>query len=246
MSTIKTIAHLNELTKDVNNDYYLRPNTLGTLYEDDIIQRLEKKEIATKNVNGKAFIQLFLRECAQAVSEGYNVVTGLFHATLGFNGTVYAKDLGHNVPAGQVNARIALTQGGYAREAISDLTLSIVEQPAPTGPVIQSVTNPVAGLADTLDTGAMTLIQGMRIAVRGDRTDGIGVYFTPLDGKTDAVRIPADQLSPNTPTRLQFVLPSGVTPGEWKVKVATQSLSKTRTFTKDVREYEYPNIITVV
>jgi hypothetical protein len=81
MSTIKAIAHLNELTRDVTNDCYLRPDILGTLYEDDIILRLEKKEIATKNVNGKAFVQLFLRECALAVSEGYNVVTGLFHAT---------------------------------------------------------------------------------------------------------------------------------------------------------------------
>jgi hypothetical protein len=245
MSTVKTIAHLNELTKDVNNDYYLRPNILGTLYDDDIILRLEKKESATKNVNGKAFIELFFRECAQAISEGYNVVTGLFHATIGFNGTVYAKDLGHNVPAGQVNARIALTQGVYAREAISDLTLSIAEHPAPTGPVIQSVTNPVAGLADTLNAGAMALIQGMRLAIRGDRTDETGVYFTEVSGKA-SVRIPASQLSPNTPTRLQFVLPSAVSPGEWKVKVATQLVSGTKKFTKDIREFEYPNIITVV
>jgi hypothetical protein len=113
MNTIKAIAYLNELTKDVNNDYYLRPNILGTLYDDDIILRLKKKEIATENVNGKAFVQVFHRECAQAVSEGYNVVTGLFHATPGFNGTVYTRDLGHNVSAGQVNARMNFTQGEY-------------------------------------------------------------------------------------------------------------------------------------
>ena len=246
MSTVKSIAHLNELTKDVTNDYYLRPNILGTLYEDDIILRLEKKEIATKNVNGKAFVQLFLRECALAVSEGYNVVTGLFHATLGFTGVVYAKDLGHNVAAGQVNARIALTQGEYAREALTDLAVSVAEQPAPTGPVIQEVTNPVAGIPDTLNTGAMALLQGMRLAVKGDRPDEIGVYFTAVDGMTDPVRIPADRLSPNTPTRLQFVLPDNVTPGEWKVKVATQAGANPRIFIKEIREYEYPNHITVV
>jgi hypothetical protein len=245
MSTIKAIAHLNELTKDETNDYYLRPDILGTLYDDDIIQRLKKKEIATENVNGKAFVQTFHRECAEAVNEGHNVVTGLFHATPGFNGVVYAKDLGHNVPAGQVNARMNFTQGEYAREALKNLTISVAEQPAPTGPVIQTVTNPVVGLADTLDTGAMALIQGMRLAVRGDRTDEIGVCFTPVDGSAE-VRIPAGQLSPNTPTKLQFVLPADVKPGEWRVKVATQSASNSRIFTKDVREYEYPNIVTVV
>ncbi|MDR2679211.1 MAG: hypothetical protein LBC47_00200, partial [Tannerella sp.] len=103
MTTIKTKAYPNKLTKNANNAHYLRADILGTLYEDDIIARLEKKEIATKNVNGKAFVQLFLRECALAVSEGYNVVTGLFHATIGFNGVVYTKDLGHNLPADQVN-----------------------------------------------------------------------------------------------------------------------------------------------
>ncbi|MDR2775878.1 MAG: DUF4469 domain-containing protein [Tannerella sp.] len=204
-STIKAIAHLNELTKDVSNDYYLLPDILGTLYEDDIIRRLEAKEIATKNVNGKAFVQLFLRECALAVSEGYNVVTGLFHATISLKGTVFTHDLGHHVPAGQAKAHIGLTQGEYAREVIKDLTVSVAEQPAPTGPVIQSVINPVVGLPDTLNAGAMALIQGMRLSVRGDRENEIGVYFTTADG-TASVLIPAGQLSPNTPTKLQFVL----------------------------------------
>jgi hypothetical protein len=245
MATIKTKAYPNKLSKSANNVYYLRANILGTLYEDDIIARLEEKEIATKNVNGKAFVQLFLQECALAVSEGYNVVTGLFHATIGFNGVVYTKDLGHNLPADQVNTRIALTQGGYAREAISDLTVSVAEQAAPTGPVIQVVTNPVVGLDDTLDAGAMVLLQGMRLAVKGDRTDETGVYFTSVD-RTATVRIPAGQLSPNTPSKIQFVLPADVKSGEWWVKVATQSSSSARVFTKDVREYEYPNLITVV
>jgi hypothetical protein len=107
------------------------------------------------------------------------------------------------------------------------------------------VTNPVVGLADTIDPGAMVLIQGMRLAIKGEKEDKIGVYFTSVDGSAE-VRISANQLSPNTPTKLQFVLPAGVTPGEWKVKVATQSTRNAGRFTKDVREYEYPNIVTVV
>jgi hypothetical protein len=245
MNTIKAIAHLNELTKDVTNDYYLLHGVTGTLYDDDIIQRLEAKEIATKNVNGKAFVQLFLKECALAVGEGYNVVTGLFRASIGIRGVVYGKDLGRNIPAEQVNTRINLIPGAYAREAVRDLTVSVAEQPAPTGPVIQSITNPVASLPDTLNAGAMVLLQGMRLAVKGDNTDAIGVYFTSTDGSV-TVHIPDGQLSPNTAGKLQFVLPAQVTPGEWKVKIATQSTSNTTTFTKETREYEYPGIIAVL
>ncbi|MDR2138362.1 MAG: DUF4469 domain-containing protein [Tannerella sp.] len=245
MSTIKAIAHQNELTKDIKNDYYLRPAILGTLYDEDIILRLKSREIATENVNGPAFVRLFNRECALAVSEGYNVVTGFVRAGIGFTGTVRAEDLGHHVPADQVKTHITMTQGEYAREAIRKVVINVAEQPAPTGPVIQRITNPVTGQADMLNTGAMVLIQGMRLAVKGDRKNEIGVYFIAAD-ETLTVRIPAEQLSPNTPTRLQFALPGEVTPGEWRVKVATQSTPNTSTFTKEIREYEYPNIVTVV
>jgi hypothetical protein len=247
MTTVKANAHVNELTKGVTTDFYLTPSLGDTFYTDDILNRLKKKEIATENVNGKAFVQVFHRECAEAVSEGHNVVTDLFHATIGFNGVVYAKDLGHPVPAGQVNTRMNFVQGEYAREALKDLTINVAEQPAPTGPVIQSVTNPVVGVLDTLNTGAMVLLQGMRLAVRGtaEKIDEIGVYFTRIDGAAE-VRIPADKISPNMPKKLQFVLTPDVYPGEWRVKVATQSTHSSGQFTKDVREYEYPNIITVL
>jgi hypothetical protein len=247
MATTKATAHVNELTKKVTNDFYLTPNLGDTFYTDDILDRLKKKEIATENVNGKAFVQVFLHEYAAAVSEGHNVITDLFHATIGFNGVVYAKDLGHNVPAGQVNTRMNFVQGEYAREVLKDLTISGAEQPAPTGPVIQSVTNLVVGTPDMLNTISMVLLQGMRLAVRGtaEKTDEIGVYFTRIDGSVE-VRIPADKISPNMPAKLQFVLPADVYPGEWQVKVATQSTHASSQFTKDVREYEYPNIITVL
>lgn len=95
MATIKAFAHLNELTKDVTNDYYLTPEVRGTLYTDDIIKRIANKEIATKNVNGAAFIEIFLKECIQAVTEGFNVVTLLFRASISIQGVVYSHDLGH-------------------------------------------------------------------------------------------------------------------------------------------------------
>jgi hypothetical protein len=123
MTTVKANAHVNELTKGVKNDFYLTPSLGDTFYTDDILNRLKKKEIATENVNGKAFVQVFLRECAEAVNE---------------------------------------------------------------------------------------------------------------------------EISPNMPKKLQFVLPTDVYPGEWRIKVATQFTHSSGQFTKDVREYEYPNIVTVI
>jgi hypothetical protein len=243
-TTIKGIAHLNELTKDVANDYYVKPELKDTLRADDIIARLARREIATHNVDGKAFVTLFLKECAMAVSEGNNVVTDLFHAGIGIHGTLLSKDLGHAIPADQLDVRMHFTQGTEARAAITDTVVAVAEQPAPTGPDIQNVCNPTHNEPNVLNAGDMVLVQGLRIAVRGDKTEIIGVYFTPEEGGAE-VFIAADRLSPNTPTKLQFVLPAAVTAGAWRVSVKTQS-AVSGAFTKDVRVNEYPFLVTVV
>ncbi|GHT67275.1 hypothetical protein FACS189452_04670 [Bacteroidia bacterium] len=248
MATIKATAHLNELTAEVKNDYFLLPQVTATLREDDIIQRLEAKEIATKNVNGKAFVRAFQEECALALSEGYNVVTYLFHATVGIKGVVLAPQLGHNIPAGELNVGVRFTQGVGAREALAQATVHVAEQPAPTGPVIQSVTDPTVGKTDTVTAGGMVLIQGIRLAVKGDaeHESEIGVFFACNDGR-QPIRIPASQLSPNTATKLQFALPAAISAGneQWTVSVATQATGAAHTFTKEVRRYDYQGVITV-
>ncbi|MDR1678201.1 MAG: DUF4469 domain-containing protein [Prevotellaceae bacterium] len=243
MTNIKATAHQNELTKEVTNDYYLRPQVLGTLYLPDIIRRMENKQIATLNVNGEAFVKLVFAECIAAICEGYNVVTDLFQASISIEGSILSNRLGHSIPAEEVLLRINLTQGTAAREAVSRLTVSVAEQPAPTGPIIQSVMNPTRQEPDSLNVGQMVLIQGMRLAVKGDKTEEIGVYFTKA-GSEDSIRITAAELSPNSPTKLQFVLPPAVTAGEWTLRVITQGSSGGK-FTKETRTAAYPNSILV-
>ncbi|KAA6301197.1 MAG: hypothetical protein EZS26_002651 [Candidatus Ordinivivax streblomastigis] len=245
MAVLKTIAHLNDLTKDVTNDYFVLPLINGTLYEADINSRLEVKQIATKNVDGLAYLNNFFNECILALTEGYNVVTSLFQGRITIRGVVYTQNLGHNIPAEQLNVGIHLLQGPAARLAASQLTVHVVEQPAPVGPVIQSVTNPVTNVTDTLNTGAMVLIQGMRLTVKGQEGAVVGVRFTSLDSAGE-VLVPPVQLSPNQPTRLQFVLPAAVTAGQWSVSVGSQATGASGVFTKDVRWNEYPNPIHVI
>ncbi len=245
MSEIKAIAHLNELTKDVNHDYYLRPQIRGTLYTSDIVKRLEQKQMATLNVNGEAFVQLFFKECILAVEEGYNIVTDFFHASIGIEGVISSHQLGHNIPADELLVRMNLTQSNASRASISKMSVSVAEQPAPTGPIIQSIINPTKNETDTVNVGKMVLIKGLRLAIRGDKENEIGIYFTAVEGD-QTVRITVDEISPNTPSKLQFLLPSTVVAGGWKVRVVTQATSSSSKLTKETRSYEYPNIVTVI
>lgn len=255
MATIKAFAHLNELTKDVSNDYYLTPEVRGTLYTNDIIKRLAEKEIATKNVNGEAFIYLFLKECILALTEGYNVVTPLFRASISIQGVVFSYDLGHPIPSERLNIAINLSQSDEARQAIKQLSVEVHKEVGSAAPVIQSVMNPNKQEADIVYAGKMVLIQGLNIALRGDDAT-IGITFTPVQEEDDRpvieslnavapVFISPDDVSPNTNTRLQFTLPPEVTVGRWMVQIVSQASGNSKQLTKVPRTAAYPSVITV-
>lgn len=221
MAIIKAIAHLNELTKDVDNDYYLTPEVKGSLTLEDIVARLKAREVATQNVNGLAFTQLVLDEIAKLVAEGYNVNTSLFRASLSLKGSVLAEELGHPIAASRLNIAMNFAQGDAAREAIRGISVEVFEQSAATGPVIQSITDPTEGSNGHLNPGCMVLIQGKRLAIKGD-DPSCGVLFTYEINPEKTVFIPASKIYPNTPSKLQFALPEEVVEGPWKVKVTTQ------------------------
>ena len=255
MATIKAFAHLNELTKDVTNDYYLTPEVRGTLYTNDIIKRLAEKEIATKNVNGEAFIYLFLKECIQVLLEGYNVVTPLFRASISIQGVVFSYDLGHPVSAERLNIAINLSQSDEARAAIKQLTVEVHKEAGSAAPVIQSVMNPNKQESDIVYAGKMVLIQGLNIALRGNEPT-IGITFIPVQEDDDrpviesldaatSVFIAPDDVSPNTNTKLQFTLPPEVTPGKWMVQIVSQASGNSKQLTKVPRTATYPTVITV-
>ena len=245
MATINAIAHLNELTKDVTDDYYLTAEVRDTLTPADIVKRLSDREIATKNVDGLAFTQAFLDECAAASAEGYNIVTSFFRSSIGIQGVVYAKELGHNIPAERLKVSVNLTQGDTARKAVADAVVHAYEQAGATGPVIQSVTDPTENKTDHLNPGSMALIQGMRLSVKGDNP-AVGIRFNKESEPSGAgVLVPAAKISPNTPTKLQFVLPAEVTAGNWWVTVTTQASSNRSELLKEPRSYQYQKLITV-
>lgn len=243
MATINAIAHLNQLTKDVDNDYYLNAQVKGTLTLADIVERLKKREIATKNVDGAAFVQTFLDECIAATLEGYHVNTSLFQTSISIQGAILSTDLGHNIDADRLKVSINLTQGEAAREAIAGTIVYAFEQAAATGPVVQSVCDPTENIENHLNHNAMVLIRGLRLAIKGE-DPSVGVRFTSVADGSTTVLVPASKIFPNTPTKLQFSLPDEVTDGEWTVSVITQSTGSAKLLATP-RFYDYPYIIKV-
>lgn len=244
MTQIKAIAHVNNLTKEDSTDYYLIPQIIGTLGPDGIIERLRKREIATKNVDGKSFVETFLEECSAASAEGYNIVTSFYKSSIGLQGVVYAEDLGHPIPANRIKTLVNLTQGEGAKKAIENTTIFAYEQTGAVGPIIQAVMDPTEMLASHLNPGSMVLIQGMRLSLKGEN-ESVGILFTNADDSSKSVFIAPAKVYPNTSTKLQFVLPTEVTEGKWFVTVTTQTSGNSTILTKEPRSYQFNTIIKV-
>lgn len=245
MTNINAVAHPNVLAAEGANEFYLTADTRGTLTTPDIIRRLEARGIATLNVNGEAFVTLFLEECARAVAEGYNVVTPFFRASLSLRGKVFANDLGHTLDPERLTVGVNLRAGKAAREAVSGLRVTPYQQPGLSGPVIQSVVDPTVGEEGKLTPGCMVLLKGLRMAVKGEDSS-VGVYFTSLEDEGVEVHIPASKIFPNKPKRLQFMLPQEVTAGRWMVRVVTQLASNRSDTMKLPTEGEYEWTVEVV
>lgn len=244
MGQINVIAHLNELTKDVKNDYYGTPQVVETLTPTDIIGRMKAKEMATKNVDGEAFIKSFMTECALAVAEGNNIVTPLYRIALGMQGVIYSEDLGHNIPAERLNVSANLMAGEELRKAIAGSTVYVFEQAGATGPVIQTISDPTEKEPGHLNPGAMVLLQGMRLALKGD-DPSVGILFTSADNPGTTVAVAPAQVYPNMPTKLQFSLPAAVTEGEWHVSVTTQASGSSTVLLKSPRTFQFPETVIV-
>lgn len=243
MATIQAVAHLNELTKEVDNDYYLTAQVKETLNIEGIIKRLRDREIATKNVDGPAFVQTFLDECARASAEGNNIITSFFRSSIGIQGVVLSDELGHNIPAERLKVSVNLTQGEGAKKAVEGAVVYAFEQAGATGPAPQSVMDPLVKKNNWLTPGCVVLIQGMRLALKGEAA-GVGILFTKADGKT-SVFIPAAKVYPNMPGKLQFNLPAEVTEGSWSISITTQANSNGSTLMKEPRTGTYPYTVAV-
>ena len=228
------------------DDLFLNHKALGLLTTADILKRLSARNISIVNVSGEVFIDQFFEECALALNEGYNISTSLFRTMISIKGVIEASQLGRTISSDTVDMKANFSGGKLLADFGKGVQISIAKNPVSGAPLLQKVMNPTVKKSDTLNIGGMALIEGLNIAVRGEKTDEIGVFFTRVDNESITVHIPADKLYPNTPSKLQFVLPPTITAGEWRVAVATQSGGKNGKFSEAVRTGEYSMPVTVI
>lgn len=239
-------AYPNQLTPDVDDDYTVRVDTQSTPLNLDDIARATAQRLGEEEVKVKAALQVGMEVIAQAVASGFCVSTPLCYAQPMATGVVMEHELSQPVDRDKVRVYASFRQGTAVTEALAQAKLQLFLQPAATGPYIAGMTSAlyseqtgtdgaVTRVPLPMEAGGMAVITGNGLKVVGtDPT--VGVTLTSVDNPGTSYFIPASKISPNTPKKLQFVLPAGVTEGAWTVKVTTQ-YSGSQNLTKEPRSF---------
>lgn len=189
-----------------------------------------------------------------AVSSGYIVKTPLCLIQPAASGIVYKNELATQVDPDKVSVYANYSQGPAMRAAMGNVLTRSFIQPAVTGPFIADFVSTAFRTDEPttrapLTPGKMAVItgHGIKLVDAGNVVGSpqkVGITLTSVATPSKKVFIAPADVSPNEPTRLQFVLPAEATDGDWNVEVTTQYASGGTT-TKNLRTFKLPNVVTI-
>lgn len=233
-------AYPNELTPDVDNDYTVRVETQEmSLGLEHIATKVAKN--LNKSVNEvRSILEEACQETANYAASGFCISTPLFTLRPMASGVIMEEELSQPVDREKISVYGSLSQGALLKEAFAKTHLKLFLQPAVTGPYITGMVsaapvNPVTQTRAPIKGGKMAVLNVKNGKIVGD-DPSVGITLTSVSNPETSFFIGPDDISPNTPTKLQFILPAGVTDGEWHVKITTQYSSSGQT--KAPRSFE--------
>lgn len=235
-------AYPNELTPDIDTDYIVKVNTKDqSLTDDDIASDVAILSGKYSKSEVKHLFDLQAQAIAAAAANGYNIATQLCYVQPIASGVVMEEELSAPVDRTKVRAYASLRPGAALKQAMANTKLNLFMQPAATGPHIAGMTSAEYADAEAttrapMGASGMAAISGEGMKLVGGHPS-VGITLTSVATPSKSFFIPAAKVSPNTPKKLQFVLPAGITEGQWMVKVTTQ-YSNGATMTKEPRTFE--------
>lgn len=236
-------AYLNELTPDIDTDYTVKVNTKKqTLTDDDIASDVAILSGKYSKSEVSHLFDLQAQAMAAAAANGYNIATQLCHVRPTASGVIMEEDLSAPIDRTKVKVYASLSAGKVLKQAMEQTKLNLFMQPAATGPHIAGMTSAEFADADATTRAPMGASSMAAITGEGLKTVGshasVGVTLTSVATPSKSFFIPAARISPNTPKKLQFVLPADITEGQWMVKVTTQYTTSSSYLTKEPRTFE--------
>ncbi|MCL1911735.1 MAG: DUF4469 domain-containing protein [Leptospirales bacterium] len=242
---IKAQLYDNVLTDDPN-DFVARVISEKSLNTSDICESAVERGGA--DVSAPAMehaVNLFLKEMAYRLCDGFSVNTGWFNAQANIKGVFNSPTEHYNNE--KHNLSFAFHQGALLRKKLSEVEVSITGVAEPTLHIAQVTDVRTGSVNDQITPNLNLKIAGSRLKIAGEAAAN-GVYFL-LQDKDNPTRtkVEANDMVVNNPSELIVVTPD-LAPGVYKLEVVTQYSTggSGKQFLKEPRIALFDRVLTVI
>ena len=215
---IKAYLYDNVLTKDNPNDFTARTASERSLNVQQICQAAVSRGGADISASSMEHAtELFLKEMAYQLCDGFSVNTGYFTASTTIRGVFDSPSETFNKDKHSIIFQF--NQGEKLRAEIPNIEVNILGV-AESSTVILQVTDVKSGsVNDLLTPGRNLKIVGSKIKIAGE-DPSVGIYFvdTATQGRT---KVEQSDIVTNNPSELIVVIPA-LAAGTYHLEVVTQ------------------------
>ena len=237
---IKAQLHDNVLTEDPN-DFVARVVAEKSLSIDDICQSAANRGGADISAAAMGHaVQLWLKEMAYRLCDGFSVNTGWFSVSANIKGVFDSP--AEKFSQGKHNVLFAFSQGSLLRKELGNVEVQITGV-ADVQLYIAQVTDVKTGSVNDLLTPNRNLrISGGKLRIAGESEEN-GVYFINQETQ-ERTKVDASDIVNNNPSELIIVIPA-LQAGAYRLEVTTQFSATNGKLLKEPRTSVFERILTV-
>lgn len=237
---IKAYLYDNFLTKDNPNDFIARTVSERSLNVKQICEAAASRGGADVTAASMEHAtELFLKEMAYQMCDGYSINTGYFTAGTQIRGVFDSPQETFNSEKHTI--LFQFNQGEKLRAEIPTIEINILGV-ADVSSVILQVTDVKSGTVnDILTPGRNLKINGNKIKIAGENTAN-GIFFVNTT-TNDRISVDESDVVVNNPSEIIVVIPSLVT-GSYKLEIVTQY--SVGAFLKEPRTAVFDKVLNVV
>ena len=236
---IKAYLYDNLLTKDNPNDFIARTVSERSLSVKDICETAVNRGGA--DVTAAAMqhaTDLFLKEMAYQLCDGYSVNTGWFTAGTQIRGVFDSPTESFNSQKHSI--LFQFNQGEKLRAEIPNIEINILGVADASSAILQVKDVKSGTVNDLLTPGHALKISGSKIKVLGEEKAN-GIYFVNTD-TNDRIQVELSDMVNNNPSELIVIIPA-LRAGTYKLEVVTQYAGGN--VLKEPRTAEFDKTLTV-
>lgn len=237
---IKAYLYDNVLTKDNPNDFTARTVSERSLSVEDICNAAAGRGGADISASAMAHAtELFLKEMAYQLCDGYSVNTGYFTAATTIRGVFDSPAETYNPDKHSI--LFQFNQGEKLRAEIPGIEVNILGVAAASSAILQVTDVKTGSVNDLLTPGRNLKITGSKIKIAGEEP-GNGIYFINT-ATLDRTAVDATDIVTNNPSELMIIVPASLVAGTYTLEVVTQFSGSQNL--KTARAAQFDKVLTV-